>query len=138
MAKRALDGLKVLELAYIGITPMTIKLLGVNGAEVVRVESSTRLDALRTSGPYVDGIASPEHSAEIAHVHSDKYGVTLNLKHPKGIEIAKKLVAWADIVADGFTTGVLDRMGLGYDELKKIKPDIIMFSFHIFVPLSLF
>ena len=132
MASRALEGVKVLEFAYIGITPMTVKLLGVNGAEVVRVESRARLDPLRITAPYVDGTVSPEHSAEIAHVHSDKYGITLNMKHPKALEIAKRLVGWADIVADGFTTGVLERMGLGFEELKKIKPDIIMFSCNTF------
>jgi benzylsuccinate CoA-transferase BbsF subunit len=132
MARRALEGVKVVEFAYIAVTPLTVKSLAVNGAEVVRVESTTRLDPMRTSGPFIDGVASPEHSAEIANVHSDKYGVTLNLKHPEGLKIARRLVAWADIVADGFTTGVLEKLGLGYEELKKVKPDIIMFSCNTF------
>jgi benzylsuccinate CoA-transferase BbsF subunit len=132
MTKRALEGVKVLEFAYLGITPMTGKLLGTNGATVVRVESKTRLDPLRNSGPYIDGIVSLEHSAEVAHVHSDKYGITLNLKLPQSIEIAKKLIAWADIITDGFTTGALDRMGFGYESCKKINPDIIMLSSNTF------
>jgi benzylsuccinate CoA-transferase BbsF subunit len=132
MSKRALEGVKVLEIAYIGITPMTIRLLGMNGATVVRVESRTRLDPLRTSGPFVDGINSLEHSAEIVHVHSDKFGIALNLKNPKAIEVAKRLAAWADIVADGFTTGVLEKLGLGYQALKEVNPDIIMFSCNTF------
>ena len=141
MAGQALEGVNVLEIAFIGVTPMTCKLLADHGAEVVRIESSTRLDYLRTSGPYIDGIVSPEHSPQVPYLHSNKYGITLNLKNPKGVEIARKLVARADIVADGFTTGTLERMGLGYEELRKIKPDIIMFSCNTFgrtSPLSSF
>jgi len=141
MARQALEGVKVLEIAFIGVTPMTCKLLADNGAEVVRIESMTRLDYLRTSGPYVDGIPSPERSPQVPYLHSNKYGITLNLKHPKGIEVAKRLAAWADIVADGFTTGTLERMGLGYEDLRKINPDIIMFSCNTFgrtSPLSSF
>lgn len=132
MAKGALEGLKVLEFAYIAVTPLTVKTLAVNGAEVIRVESTKRLDPMRNSGPFIDGISSPEHSAEIANVHSNKYGITLNLNNPEGIKIAKRLVQWADVVADGFTTGALDKLGLGYEELKKINPEIIMFSCNTF------
>jgi len=141
MGKRALEGLKVLEFAYFGVTPMTMKLLGVNGAEVIRVESRIKMDPIRTSGPFIDGITSIDHSAEVAHVHSDKYGITLNLKHPKGLEVAEKLVDWADLVADGFTTGALEKVGLGYEDLKKVKSDIIMLSCNTFGqtgPLSSF
>ncbi|MDP2917038.1 MAG: CoA transferase [Dehalococcoidia bacterium] len=141
MSRQALEGVKVLEIAFIGVTPMTCKLLADQGAEVVRIESKTRLDYLRTSGPYVDGIVSIEHSPTTPSLHSNKYGITLNLKHPKGIEIAKKLAAWADVVANGFTTGTLEKMGLGYDDLKKDNPDLIMFSCNTFgrtSPLSSF
>lgn len=132
MTKRALEGLKVLEFAFIGVTPGSIRMLGTNGAAVIRVESKNRPDFTRTSGPYIDGKASLEHSAEFAHIHSDKYSIALNLKDPKGIEVAKQLVAWADVVADGFTTGALDNLGLGYEELIKINPGIIMLSCNTF------
>ena len=54
-----------------------------------------------------------------------KRGISLNVRHPKGLEIARRLVAMSDIVAEGFSPGVLDNWGLGYDELQTIKPDII-------------
>ncbi len=60
--------------------------------------------------------------------NSDKYGISLNLNHPRGPEVAKRAVAWADIVLEGFTPGIIDRWGLGYEVLKKVKPDIIMVS----------
>jgi benzylsuccinate CoA-transferase BbsF subunit len=132
MTKRALDGVKIVEFAYVGITPGCVTLLGINGAQVVRVESTVHPDVLRSAGPFVDNINSPEHSVEIMHIHSDKMGITLNMKNPKALAVAKKLVAWADIIADGFTKGALDRMGLGYEELKKINPGIIMFSCNTF------
>jgi benzylsuccinate CoA-transferase BbsF subunit len=132
MTKRALEGVKILEFAYLGVTPSSMRFLAVNGATVIKVESKTRPDPLRTSGPFVDGKKSLEYSAEYANVNHDKLGIALNMKQPKSIEIAKKLVDWADIVADGFTTGAMDRWGLGYDDLKKIKPDTIMMSSNSF------
>jgi len=52
--------------------------------------------------------------------------VTLNMKHPKAKEIAERLIKWADIVTDSFTPGTMEKWGLGYEDLKKIKPEIIM------------
>ena len=57
--------------------------------------------------------------------NSGKRGISLNIRHPKGLKIAKRLVAISDIVAEGFSPGVLDRLGLGYDVQRKIRPDII-------------
>lgn len=141
MSAMALEGIKILEIAFIGVTPMTDKLLADNGAEVIRIESTVRLDYLRTSGPYIDRIVSPEHSPHCPNIQSNKYGITLNLKNPKAVEIAKKLAARADIVANGFTTGTLEKMGLGYDDLTKVNPNLIMFSCNTFgrtSPLSNF
>ena len=85
MSKMALEDIKILEIAFIGVTPMTDKLMADNGAEVIRIESTTRLDYLRTSGPYVDGIVSPEHAPQVPYLQSNKYGITINLKNPKGM-----------------------------------------------------
>ena len=57
--------------------------------------------------------------------NAGKRGISLNVRHPEGLEIARRLVAMSDIVAEGFSPGVMDRWGLGYDELRRIKPDII-------------
>jgi len=56
-----------------------------------------------------------------------KYGISLNLNNPKAVDIFKKLIAWADVLIEGFTTGTMEKRGLGYDELKKINPRIIMY-----------
>jgi benzylsuccinate CoA-transferase BbsF subunit len=57
----------------------------------------------------------------------NKYNIALNLKHPGGIEIFKKLIAWADVIIENLTMGAMERLGLGYNEVKRIKPSIIMY-----------
>jgi benzylsuccinate CoA-transferase BbsF subunit len=79
-------------------------------------------------GPYKDGTAGVNKTAFFARYNTNKYSVTLNLNHPKGPEIAKRFIQWADIVGESFTPGVMRRWGLAYEDIVKIKPDIIMFS----------
>ena len=128
MGKQALEGIKVLEFGLYMATPATCALLAHHGAEVIKVETSTRLDDHRRLGPFKDDIIKPEYSIRFHRYNSGKYGITLNLRHPRGVEVARRLVTKVDVVADGFATGSLDRLGLGYEELKKVKPDIIMLS----------
>ena len=78
--------------------------------------------------PFKDQIPGINRSGAFALLNTDTYGVTLNLDHPKGLEIARKLISWADIVVDNFRAGTMKRWGLTYEEIKKIKPDIIMLS----------
>ena len=130
MDRQVFEGIKVLDLSWIVAAPWTIKYLADFGAEIVHVESRTHPDALRTSPPYKDNISDPDRAAYFANYHCNKYGMTVNLNHPsgKGIELVKKLVKWADIVIENFSPGAIDKWGLGYEEIKKIKPDIIMVS----------
>ena len=128
MEKKPFEGIKVLDFTWIGVGPQTINYLNFYGATTIKVDSTVRPDPLRSVTPYKDGIPGPDRSYYFAYTHPvKKYDITLNLNHPKGKEIAKKLVAWADIVAESFTAGTLEKWGLGYEDLKKIKPDIIMF-----------
>ena len=127
MEKRPFDGVKILDFTWVGVGPYSINHLSYYGATMIKVESAARPDPLRHGTPYKDGIPGPERSYYFAYAHPVKsYDITLNLNHPKGIDIAKKLVAWADIVAESFAAGTMERWGLGYEDLKKIKPDIIM------------
>ena len=124
----ALEGLKVADFSWIIAGPLTGKFLGDCGAEVIRIESYTSPDNLRSISPMKDGIPGINRSATFARYNSSKYGISLNLRHPKGLEIAKRIVAWADVVLENFTPGAMERLGLGYEELKKVRPDIIMLS----------
>ena len=127
--RQALAGIKVVDFSWYAVGPQTARHLGDHGAEVVRVESaSTNIDLLRNSGPFRDGISGMNRSGYFANQNPNKYGITLNLKLPKAIEVAKRLVARADVVTESFTGGVMERMRLAYDDLKKVKPDIIMIS----------
>lgn len=128
MAKRALEGIKVLDFTWAVAGPFATMFLAWLGATVIKVESTRRLDPNRTTGPYKDKRPGINRCGLFAQNNPNKYGVTLNLKHPKGLEIAKKLVSWADIVVENFETGTMARLGLSYENIKEINPDIIMLS----------
>jgi benzylsuccinate CoA-transferase BbsF subunit len=128
MGKRPFEGIHVLEFCWAGVGPFSLNNLAYYGAEVIKVETTLRPDITRTGAPYKDNIPGIERSATFAWTHPvKKYDITLNLNHTKGIEIAKRLVAWADVVGESFTAGKMEKFGLGYEDLKKIRPDIIMF-----------
>jgi benzylsuccinate CoA-transferase BbsF subunit len=127
MAKRPFEGINILDFTWIGVGPYSVNHLAYFGATTIKVESTTRPDPVRMGTPYKDGIAGPERSYYFAFAQMvKKYDITLNLKVPKGKEIGKKLIQWADVVAESFTPGTMEKWGLGYEDLKKIKPDIIM------------
>jgi len=86
----------------------------------------TRPDLLRTSTPYKDGVTDVNKAGYFAYFAANKYSISLDMSIPSGREIAKKLVAWADIVADSHRPGVLEKWQMDYAELKKINPDLIM------------
>ena len=78
----------------------------------------------RATGP-LPGVTDPDMGGQFNNKNPGKRGISLNVRHPKGLEIARRLVAMSDVVAEGFSPGVLDSWGLGYDALRAIKPDII-------------
>lgn len=124
----ALDGLKIVDFSWVGAGPRSTKDLADNGATVIKIESRKRLDLGRLSPPFAGGVKDPDGSAFFAQTNTSKQSVTINLATPKGVEIAKKLVAWADVVVENFGPGFMDRIGLSYETLKTIKPDIILAS----------
>ena len=128
MKEKVLAGIKVADFSWFAVGPLTTKYFADFGATVVRIESSTRVDNLRNHGPYKDGIRGLNRSGYWNDINSSKYSITLDTTKSKGLEIAKQMATWADIVIDSFTPGVMTRLGLGYDELKKIKPEIIVIS----------
>lgn len=120
------QGLKVLDFTWVVAGPIVTKCLADFGATVVRVESMKRPDILRYSAPYKDGQAGIDRSGYFAIYNTNKYSLRLNLQQPKGLEIARRLVAWSDVVAENFVPGMMEKWGLGFDDLEKIKPGIIM------------
>lgn len=102
-------------------------MLATLGAEVIKIESIQRLDNLRLMGgyPQSDGY---EWSAAFNTVNVNKYSVTLDLNHPRGNDIFKKLVKISDVVANNFSSRVMENLSLSYEVLREINPQVIMLS----------
>lgn len=126
--KRPLDGVKILDFTATVLGPTVTRYLADHGATVVRVESMTHPETTRIATPYAGGISGLNRSGYFATHNSGKLSLTLNMRKPKALEIAKRLVKWADVVIESFVPGVMERWGLSYDEVSEIKPDIIMAS----------
>jgi benzylsuccinate CoA-transferase BbsF subunit len=126
LSKKVFEGIKIIDFGWAIAGPLTLKYLADYGATVICIESFQRPDLLRTATPYKDEIPGVDRAGYFAYFGANKYSISLNLNIPNGLEIAKQLVSWADIVADSHRPGVMERWGLGYNDLVKIKPDIIM------------
>jgi benzylsuccinate CoA-transferase BbsF subunit len=126
VTKEALEGLKVADFSWVLAGPLVTKHLADYGATVVRIESNKRLDIMRATLPYKDGRPGIDRGGYYAFYNSNKYDIALDLANLTGKEIARRLVAWSDIVVENFAPGTMENLGFGYEELKSIKPDIIM------------
>jgi benzylsuccinate CoA-transferase BbsF subunit len=131
MNKKPFEGLKLVEFTWGGVGPFVGNFLTYFGATTIRVESKARPDVTRGfQGPGdnpKDG-GELERGPVFALTHpTKKYGLCLNMKTPQGVAIFKKLAAWTDVLIESFTTGTMEGWGLGYEDLKKINPKIIMF-----------
>ncbi len=122
-----MQGIRVTDFSWFGAGPYVTRLLAAYGAEVIRIESNTRIDGMRWQAPRKPGVPETYNiSGMFNNYNPGKLGITLNLNNPRGIEIAKKLISVSDIVLDNFIPGAMEKWGLTYEELVKIKPDIIV------------
>jgi crotonobetainyl-CoA:carnitine CoA-transferase CaiB-like acyl-CoA transferase len=121
---KPLTGIRIADFTVHNAGPFCTHLLSQLGAEVIKIESAMRLDAFRKPHP-VYGRMGP---ATFDQVASTKLSVRINLKKPEGVALAKRLVAVSDIAAESFRPGVVERLGLGYADLKAVKADIIMLA----------
>lgn len=116
----ALQGVKILDLTRVLAGPLCTMMLADMGAEVIKIEIPSRGDDTRAFGPFLNG-----ESLYYMNMNRNKKGVTLNLKDPKGKEIFLELVKQADIVTENYRPGTMEKLGLGYEELKKVNDKII-------------
>jgi len=128
MGRFALEGVKILDFSWVGVAPITTKYFADNGAEVIRIESAARLDVLRLAPPWKDARPDPNGSQFFASYNTSKKGITLDLGKPRARELVKKLVPWADIVAESFTPKAMRKWELDYDRLRQLNPELIMLS----------
>lgn len=126
---QALSGVKVAEFGAYAAGPHIGKMLATFGATVVHVESHQRPDGFRNEyPPFKDGRPGVDRSGCFALFNDSKYAVTLDLKNDAGVEVAQRLVGWADIVIENMRPQVMTRLGLGYDKARELKPGIVMIS----------
>ena len=121
------DGIKVADFSWVGVGPISAKYLADHGASVTRIESSSRPDVLRGGAP-MKGEPDINHSQFFGDFNTSKRSLTLDMKSPAAIEIAKKYIAESDVMIESFASGAISRMGLDYAEVKKLNPGIIMIS----------
>ena len=124
-----LQGVRVADFTWLWAGAYATGLLALLGAEVIKIESMNRVDQTRTMtftlGKAFEGV---EQSAVFNTINLNKLSVKLNLKRPEAVELAKRIVQISDVAAENMRPGAMDSLGLGYDVLKSLKPDIIMLS----------
>ena len=134
----ALQGIRILDFSWFLASAGGTRIAAAMGAECFKVEwkenPDTRLAAMAPVGGRaarevatapLPGVSDPDMGGQFNNKNAGKRGLSLNIRHPEGLEIAKRLVAVCDVVAEGFSPGVLERLGLGYEVMRSIRPDII-------------
>jgi formyl-CoA transferase len=119
----ALDGIRVIEFTALIAGPSCARYLADHGAEVIKIERFPEGDVARVSSAG----KLPRSAMYVAH-NGGKKGLCLDLTQPEGLEVARDLIAKADVVIEAFTPGVMKRLGLGWDDCKKLNPKLVMCS----------
>jgi benzylsuccinate CoA-transferase BbsF subunit len=128
MSPKPLSGIRVADFTWVWAGPFCTMQLAHLGADVIRVEMLGRPCVTRLLPPFADFQPGPNRSGYFNQFNQGKRSLTLDLKHPRGLEVARRLVSKSDVVAENFAAGVMERMGLGYDEVRRLRSDIIMVS----------
>lgn len=123
-----LAGLKVVEFSWVIATPSAVRILADYGATVVKVETESRPDTMRTVNPFVDEEAHPDNSVGYGVYNAGKRSLSLDLSKPESRQVVEDLIRWADITTESWAPGAAARMGFGYDDFSAINPRIIMLS----------
>ena len=125
MSDDVLSGIRVLDFTWVGAGPLTTKVLADFGADVIKVESTRRPDPLRTTPPLRPDAPELEGSGYFANRNASKRSLSLNMTDPRARDIALRLVAQSDVCAQSFTPGTMEKWGLGFDQLRRQRPDLV-------------
>lgn len=123
-----LDGIRVADFTWVWAGPTNTMQLAHMGAEVIRMETSNRICALRMLPPWPEGAPHPNKSGYFNQYNQGKRAILLDLAKDEGAAIARRIVDMSDVAVENFAAGVIDKLGLGYDELRKVNDDLIMMS----------
>ncbi|MPZ24347.1 MAG: CoA transferase, partial [Dehalococcoidia bacterium] len=125
---KPLAGIKVLDFGWVLAGALPGHMLGDLGADVIKVESRSRLDYMRQGRPIIGTEPDPEQNPMFHSVNRNKRSLAINLKHPEAPKLLERLMAQVDIVIENFSPGVLKRHGLGYDDVASATPRLIYLS----------
>jgi crotonobetainyl-CoA:carnitine CoA-transferase CaiB-like acyl-CoA transferase len=128
LANRALDDLVVVEFAQMVSGPMCGKMFADMGAEVIKIEPPSAGDEMRAHPPFPGDIPHPEKSGSFLYLNTSKKSITLDPATHSGAEVARKLIAGADLLIENHPPGYLDSLELGYEFLKALNPRLILTS----------
>jgi len=120
------SGLTILAFCWAVVGPLTMKFFADHGATVIRVETSKRPCTMRSSAPYKDNVPNYNKGGYFNYYNANILSLSLNMQLPEAREIAKRLAVECDVFMENYTPGNMEKWGLGYEELKKLRPDIIM------------
>ncbi len=123
-----LQGIRVANFGWVWAGPVVGQTLGFLGAEVYKIESRARIDLTRMLPPFGGGVRDPDRSLSNHAGWAGNGSVALNLKKPEARELARQLIAKCDAVVENFGPGVMQELELGYEDLRLVKPDLVMFS----------
>ena len=125
-----LQGVRVVEMGQLIAIPFAMKMLADMGAQVIRLESAGRLESYRSDSVYRNEIHGEfwNRGANFYEQNRNKLGITLDLSRPEGRDLLLRLIAISDVFAENFTPRVIKNFGLEYEQLRRVKPDIIMVS----------
>jgi len=122
------EGIRVLDFSWVAAGPFATRFLADFGAEVIVVESGKRSGGLRGQAPMPPGRESPNTSTFFNSANTNKLSITVDMNLPRAQELMRQLATRCDVVVDNFRPGIMARWGLAYDDLVKVKPDIIVAS----------
>lgn len=123
-----LAGVKILDFMWAMAGPAASRVLADYGAEIIRVESINKMDAIRTLAPFRDDITDPENSGCWNNMNAGKLGLSLDMSKPGAIDVIWDLIDWADVVLESFSPKAMAAWGIDYESVKARKPSIIMAS----------
>lgn len=124
--RKPLAGVRIVDFCWAIAGPLGTRILADMGADVIKVESEYRLDPIRQIGVQPPGLSSWNTNGQFNDCNTSKRSLVLNLNTSEGIDVARRLIATADVVTSNYTPDRLDRWGLGYDALRELRPGIIV------------
>lgn len=131
MTALPLEGVRIADFGQIIAVPYTAQMLAWLGAEVILIETEQRLTT-RIWPPFAEAEPGVNRSGGFNMVNSSKMSCTLNLRDPDGAALAKQIISVSDVVVENYSSGTMERMGLGYEDVKSLRPDVIYLSLGAF------